>query len=163
MHGNCNYVHVKACMKPVNGITHVQVQDLISYETSINIIYLYWYTNPLSKFNMNIKNEPFFKWYFLSKGSSNFNNPLHILHHFVFQQLVRPCVAAFQPSADSKVLGSTTAELWKKAPDDSESELGGPSQSWLVNLPPRTTYPPLRVYKGLIAGLIKGNQWLRSP
>ena len=32
---------------------------------------------------------------------------------------------------------------------------------WLVNLPPRATYAPLRKYGFLIAGLIKGkDQWL---
>ncbi len=40
---------------------------------------IYWQSlGILWKFNMNIKMEPCFKWYVPSKGSSKFNNPLHI-------------------------------------------------------------------------------------
>ena len=164
MHGNCNYVHVKACMKPVNGITHVQVQDLISYETSINIIYLYWYTNPLSKFNMDIEHDLFFKWYFLSKCSFKFN-PLHIC--IVFASFCIPTVGSTMCRFSSHL---QIVKCWDPPPRSfgrkllmiQNQSLVAPVNHGWSTYPPGPRTPP-HLDKGLIAGLIKGNQWLRSP
>ena len=59
--------------------------------------------------------------------------PLHICWFFVFHEIASfalpvdtTAMGRSLPATDGKVSGSTTAELWKKAPDDSESEPGGP-------------------------------------
>ena len=68
---------------------------------------------------------------------SSENNPDWTIH-----EMIRPCLVGI-------------------VIHDGESCLTAKKRSWLVNQPPLNVPPPRN--KGLIFGLIKGNQWLISP